>query len=391
MLSAREYGTIFPVWRLFGDPGYEFRTVTRLRARLGVVIGLLFLGGPLSDLFRGSFGTEHLAALLLGTAAFVVAYVLLMPPTPLLTRHGPKAVMVVLASMPVLAVALLAGGAPRSYAALFVYFAAAVGLLLPANAATAIIGMTAGGVGIGGALYGADGGSIAATVLTIVAIGLMMTAFGRIARTNRELQRTREELARLAVSEERLRIARDLHDLLGHSLSVISLKTELAHRLVQAEPERAAAELRDIQAVTRDALAGVREAVRGYRRPSLAQELEGARMALRAAGIDCELGESGVELPADVDAVFAWAVREGATNVIRHSGAQHCAIRVAADHDRAAVEIDDDGTGSAVGGESGSGLNGLRERAQRLRGELEVGARPGGGFRLRLSVPLAPA
>jgi two-component system sensor histidine kinase DesK len=379
------------VWRLFGDPGYELRTVTRFRARVGVVVGLLFLGGPLADLFSGSFGTGHLAALLLGTAVFVVAYVLLMPPTPWLTRRGPTAVMVVLASMPVLAVALLAGGAPRSYAALFVYFAAATGMLLPAAAATAAIGMTAAGVAAGGVVYGVDAGSLAATVLTIVAIGLMMTAFGRIARTNRELRQTREELARLAVSEERLRIARDLHDLLGHSLSVISLKSELAHRLVQAEPDRAAAELRDIQAVTRDALAGVRDAVRGYRRPSLAQELEGARVALRAAGIVCELGESSVALPADVDAVLAWAVREGATNVIRHSGAQHCAIRVDADHDRAAVEIDDDGTGSAFGAGSGSGLNGLRERAQRLRGELEAGARPGGGYRLRLSVPLAPA
>jgi two-component system, NarL family, sensor histidine kinase DesK len=391
VLDLAQSGTIPTVWRLFGDPGYELRTVTRPRARIGVVIGLLFLGGPLADLFGGSFGTGRLAALLLGTAVFVVAYVLLMPPTPWLTRRGPTAVMVVLASMPVLAVALLAGGAPRSYAALFVYFAAAVGMLLPATAATAIIGVTAVGVGIGGAVYGANGGSVAATVLTIVAIGLMMTAFGRIARTNRELQQTREELARLAVSEERLRIARDLHDLLGHSLSVISLKSELAHRLVQHEPERAAAELRDIQAVTRDALAGVREAVRGYRRPSLAQELEGAQAALRAAGIDCELGESGVELPADVEAVFAWAVREGATNVIRHSGAHRCAIRVDADRDRAAVEIDDDGTGSAVGAEPGSGLSGLRERAQRLRGELEAGARPGGGYRLRLSVPLAPA
>jgi two-component system, NarL family, sensor histidine kinase DesK len=379
------------VLRLFGDPGFEFRTVRRMRARFGVVLGLLFLGGPLSDLFGGSFGAGHRAALLLGTALFVVAYVLLMPPTPWLTRRGPTAVMVVLASMPVLAIALLAGGAPRSYAALFVYFAAAAGLLLPTSAATTVVGTTAAGVAIGGALYGASGGSVAATALTIVAIGLMMTAFGRISRTNRELQATREELARLAVSEERLRIARDLHDLLGHSLSLISLKTELAHRLVHEEPHRAAAELEDIQKVTREALAGVRDAVQGYRRMSLAHELDGARAALTAAGIDCELAESSVKLPEDVDAVLAWAVREGATNVIRHSGAHRCAIRIDAGRDSAAVEIEDDGSGAIDAGGVGSGLNGLRERAQRLRGELEAGARPGGGFRLRLSVPLAPA
>ena len=111
-----------------------------------------------------------------------------------------------------------------------------------------------------------------------------MTAFGRLARANRELRTTREELARLAVSEERLRIARDLHDLLGHSLSVIAIKTELARRLLERDPDRAAAELDDIQAVTREALAEVREAVQGYRRLALADALDGARKALTAAG-----------------------------------------------------------------------------------------------------------
>jgi two-component system sensor histidine kinase DesK len=360
--------------------------MSRLRARVGVLVGLLFLAGPLSDLFRADLGPWHLAVLLLGTALFVAAYVLLLPPGRWLIRH-PAAIPALLAAMLLLAIALLAGGAPHSYAALFVYFVAAVGVVMPTNVAVPVIGATAAGVGIAGLVADAKGGDVAATVLTIVAIGLMMTAFGRIARANRELRATREELARLAVAEERLRISRDLHDLLGHSLSVIALKSELARKLVEREPERAAAELDDIQSVTRDALAGVREAVQGYRRLSLADELEGARRALAAAGIDCSLGESPFELPEDVDAVLAWAVREGATNVIRHSGAQHCAIRVDANGDRAAIEIEDDGNGMVDGG-AGSGLSGLRERAQRLRGELEAGGRPEGGFRLRLTVPL---
>jgi two-component system sensor histidine kinase DesK len=223
-----------------------------------------------------------------------------------------------------------------------------------------------------------------------VSIGILMTAFGRIARANRELHETREELARLAVSEERLRIARDLHDLLGHSLSVIALKSELAGKLVEREPARAAAELDDIQAVTRTALAEVREAVQGYRRLALAEALESAQTALAAAGIDCDLADTDVTLPAEVDAVLAWAVREGTTNVIRHSHAMHCAIRVRADGDRAALEIEDDGS-AAPTVSRGSGLSGLRERAERVRGELEAGARPEGGFRLRLTVPLAGA
>jgi two-component system, NarL family, sensor histidine kinase DesK len=359
-------------------------------ARGGVVLGLLFLAGPLLDLLDESLAAAHLAALLLGLALFVAIYLSLLPPSDWLERLGPEGTVVALGLLPVIAIALLAGGAPTSFAALFVYFVAAAGGRLPPRAGVAVTLVTALGVGIAGWIHGDEGGAIAATVLTIVSIGVLMAAFGRIARANRELRATREELARLAVSEERLRIARDLHDLLGHSLSVIALKTELARKLVGREPDRAAAELDEIQSVTRTALAEVREAVQGYRRLALADALESAQAALTAAGIDCELADDDVTLPADVDAVLAWAVREGTTNVIRHSGALHCAIRVRTDGDRAAVEIQDDGRAAPSTGR-GSGLDGLRERAQRLRGELDAGALPEGGFRLRLTVPLAGA
>jgi two-component system sensor histidine kinase DesK len=268
-----------------------------------------------------------------------------------------------------------------------VYFVVAAGLLLPESAAIVVTLATGLGVGLAGHLHGVSDSAVAATVLTIVALGFLMAAFGRVARANSQLRATRKELARLAVSEERLRIARDLHDLLGHSLSVIALKSELASKLVEREPTRAASELDDIQAVTRTALAEVRQAVEGYRQLGLADALEGARTALAAAGIDCDVTETDLRLPADVDAVLAWAVREGTTNVIRHSHAGHCAIRVAADADRAAVEIEDDGSADPSL-ERGSGLQGLSERAERVRGELEAGTRPGGGFRLRLTVPL---
>ncbi|HST17454.1 MAG TPA: sensor histidine kinase [Gaiellaceae bacterium] len=369
-------------------PVNDFWRVPHVRARLGVLLGLLFLIGPVSDLLDEPFAAWHLAALLAGTALFVGGYLVLLPPAPALARHGDRAILLVLATLPVIAIALLLGGAPSSYVALFVYFVAAVGMLLPIRPALAIIGATALGIAIVGAVLGVSRDALAATVLTVVSIGLLMAAFGRVARANRELKATREELARLAVTEERLRIARDLHDLLGHSLSVIALKSELARRLVERDPDRAVAEIDDIQSVTREALADVRQTVQGYRRPSLADELDGARTALAAAGIDCELRDGHVELPEDVEAVLAWAVREGATNVIRHSGAQHCAIRLQAEGDRAELEIDDDGR-AAPAGTPGIGLRGLRERAQRVRGEVEAGVRPDGGFRLRLTVPLA--
>jgi two-component system sensor histidine kinase DesK len=368
----------------------DFRALSRARARGGVVLGLLFLAGPLSDLLDEPLGGLHLAALLFGLGVFVALYLSLLPPSPWLSRLGPEAGLLALFLLPVIAIVLLAAGAPTSFAALFVYFVAAAGMRLPTRAAVVTTLVTALGVAIAGWLHGDGRSAIAATSLTIVSIGILMTAFGRIARANRELHETREELARLAVSEERLRIARDLHDLLGHSLSVIALKSELAGKLVEREPARAAAELDDIQAVTRTALAEVREAVQGYRRLTLAEALESAQAALAAAGIDCDLADTDVTLPAEVDAVLAWAVREGTTNVIRHSHAMHCAIRVRADGDRAALEMEDDGS-AAPTVSRGSGLSGLRERAERVRGELEAGARPEGGFRLRLTVPLAGA
>src|SRR5262245_13451344 len=229
----------------------DFRAFSKGRARLGVLLGLLFLAGPLTDLFRQSLGPIHTALLLFGLGLFVALYLSLLPPSAWLTRLGPDAALIVLALLPVIAILLLAAGAPPSFAALFVYFVAAAGIRLPASAAIAVTLLTALGVGIAGWLHGDDGSAVSATVLTVVSIGVLMTAFGRIARANRELHATREELARLAVSDERLRIARDLHDLLGHSLSVIALKSELARKLIATDPGRAAAELEDIQSISR--------------------------------------------------------------------------------------------------------------------------------------------
>src|SRR5262249_3539777 len=151
-------------------------------------------------------------------------------------------------------------------------------------------------------------------------------AFRHLTATVAQLRRAREELARGAVNEERLRFARDLHDLLGHSLSTIVLKSELAGRLVP--PGRAAAEIADVQRAARDALQQVRAAVAGYRRPSLVSEIAAARELLAAAGIDARIGPSPAALPLAADGLLGWAVREGVTNVVRHSRARLCTIRL---------------------------------------------------------------
>ena len=174
-------------------------------------------------------------------------------------------------------------------------------------------------------------------------IGLLLVLMRDLRMRNQELSEARAELALSAVAAERERFARDLHDLLGHSLSVIAIKAELAGRLMGLDDERAATEVADVERVARESLREVREAVSGYRQPTLEKELEGARVALSAAGIEAEFERAPVTLDPDVEAVLAWAVREGATNVIRHSGARHCHVTVKAGLADAAVEVVDDG------------------------------------------------
>jgi two-component system sensor histidine kinase DesK len=217
-------------------------------------------------------------------------------------------------------------------------------------------------------------------------VGFAAVAGRLLIEANRQLSLAREQIARLAVGEERLRFARDLHDLLGHSLSVIALKSELAGRLIKRSPGLAEHEVQDIEKVARDALREVREAVAGYRQPTLAAELAGAREAMTAAGIEMRINEEHDGLPPTVEPVLAWAIREGATNVLRHSNARRCGIRIATEDGQAIAEVTDDGRGGEVN--PGSGLTGLRERVEQRAGALTAEPLPREGFRLRVSVPL---
>ena len=227
-------------------------------------------------------------------------------------------------------------------------------------------------------------------VLPTAALGLWATAFLRQLTTVAELRSAREELARMAVNEERLRFARDLHDLLGHSLSLITLKSELAGRLLPEEPERAKTEVQDIEEVARQALREVREAVAGYRSPRLDEELAGAAEMLAAAGIDFELENRAGLLPGQVDGLLAWTVREGITNVIRHSEAQSCHIQLEREDGMVRATITDDGRGETHREAPGNGLSGLTERVATFGdGQFEAGPLPEGGFRLRVHLPLS--
>lgn len=210
-----------------------------------------------------------------------------------------------------------------------------------------------------------DSGVSLSIFLAVLAVGGGMLA----SRRSRDLSAARRENARLMVEEERNRMARDLHDILGHSLTVITVKAELAGRLIDVAPDRARNEVEALEVLAREALADVRSAVEGFREISLAGELSRAREALASAGIEARLPYAVDSVPADLRELFAWVVREGVTNVIRHSGARSCTITL----DGNRLRIADDGaTASGIRSHSaspiedaggGNGLRGLRERA----------------------------
>ncbi|GAA5069903.1 sensor histidine kinase [Nocardia callitridis] len=203
-------------------------------------------------------------------------------------------------------------------------------------------------------------------------------------RGDRLAELNRRQRAELEIVEERNRVARDVHDILGHSLTVITVKTELAQRLVEVDLARAKSEMADIERLAREALAGVRETVGGLREISLRGELGNARTALAAADIAARLPDSD-ELPEVGDGeLFGWVLREAVTNVIRHSAARECAVSVT----ETAIEVTDDGRGlGPATNAAGSGLSGLRERLRAAGGTLTLSTPEGGGLRVRATIP----
>ena len=207
-----------------------------------------------------------------------------------------------------------------------------------------------------------------------------------VERSNATLRLAQQEIAHLATVAERERISRDLHDVLGHTLSLIVLKAELASKLAERDPARAIQEIRDVEQVSRSALKDVRESIRGYR-PTLADEITRARALLEAARISAEVDIGAMTLPREQDEVIALALREAVTNVVRHSGASHTQIRVWREDECAMLEVKDDGRHGTSN--EGAGLRGMRERVESLGGQVSRAFER--GMRLTVSVPLAGA
>ncbi|MGH8063207.1 MAG: sensor histidine kinase [Pseudoxanthomonas sp.] len=220
-------------------------------------------------------------------------------------------------------------------------------------------------------------------------VGLFNIGMRQKMHTNAQLRLSHEEVRRLAALAERERIGRDLHDLLGHTLSLVALKSNLASRLVGHDPETARKEMDEVSDVARDALAQVRRAVSGIRAAGLAAELASARLLLESDGVrfSYEMGE--VVLSAEQETVLALAVREAVTNIQRHARAIGASVSVSSADQQVSLRIEDDGRGGAI--VPGNGLCGMRERIESLGGKLRVDAMPGQGTRVEVTLPLLAA
>ena len=225
-------------------------------------------------------------------------------------------------------------------------------------------------------------------VVVMILLGLGAIGVRRHIANFVQLQLARDEIRRLAVNEERLRLARDLHDELGQTLSTVVLQSELVSlELSPDASESTRIRLRQVMDSARSALQSMRELVTGFRQPTLSQEVASAGATLEAAGIRCEVTSPRLELPQPTDAALAWAVREGATNVLRHSRATRCTISIATKDGHLRLTVLDDGRGSETL-DPGQGLRGLRERIEPLGGWLSTEDLAGGGFQLTVDVPI---
>jgi two-component system sensor histidine kinase DesK len=344
--------------------------------RYAPYLWLVYLGALV---FQPALDPDTTAADWVATGLMVAAFLPLYRAS--LAERDQRRLMVLLAAMAGLGVV---GTLVNAGAGVFVVYAAALaGRLSPVRRAVVAVAVLAGLAGVMFLISTVPMPWRLLAVVPIIVFVLVIGATGIIdgerARTQARLRRADEEIERLATIAERERIARDLHDLLGHTLSVIVLKSELAGRLVRSDPDRAEREVREVEHTARTALAEVRSAVAGYRAKGLGAELVNARRALSAAGVDLQATIDLPVLPAEHEAALALALREAVTNVVRHADARHTTIHADATPDVVRLEVGDDGRGAS--GPDGSGLAGMRERVTALGGHVSRHTDPSGGDR----------
>ena len=375
---------------LAGSPDNLMWPIPTIARLAWAAIWLVFLGYPISDILGTGYSPTRAVVAWICLVAFACMYLLAMwlclSLVPRVANGIQLLPLVAVFAMGV-AMALVFRG---QWTGLLVYCGVSAGWTLRWRYLVPVLFALGAFMVVSGVLLGYPWADLGFITFLTVALGFTMLAFRRLIATVIELRTARAEVARLAVADERLRISRDVHDILGHSLSVIALKAQVARRLMTSEPDAAAEAMGDVETVARESLAEVRSMVTAYRQRSLADELQGARDVLDAAGISFAVTRDSIVPPAPVDSLLAWTVREGVTNVLRHSRAHHCEISLEAGDGGFSVAIVDDGVGG-VASAGGSGLHGLRERVGAAGGRLEAGPRQQGGFRLQAFIPQAAA
>ncbi|WP_441250399.1 sensor histidine kinase [Kitasatospora sp. McL0602] len=384
--------------RLYVSPGQPIENRRQLVVKLSwMSIWMIYLLYPVTDLTSGGHTTAGQVAGWLALAVFLGGYLTLIGLRSVRPGHKERDYLIVGLLLAIALVTPFALGEP--WLTLFTYGSVCVGAVLPPRyGLPGVAGVTVAALVVS-LLVHAHPDTMVAILLPCFLSGLAQTGLQRLIGTMKELREARAAVAHLAAAEERLRLARDLHDLLGHSLSLITLKSELAGRLMdQSQDAAARAQVADIEQVARQSLIDVREAVGGYRRPTLPVELAAARTALTAAQValeaDPEVAEGRPGLGGEEAGALAWALREAVTNIVRHGeGATLCTVTVdetwegEGDH-YAVLEVTDNGRGPGKSA-PGNGLSGLEERLALVDGRLETGPGPRGrGFRLRALVPL---
>jgi two-component system sensor histidine kinase DesK len=265
------------------------------------------------------------------------------------------------------------------YASSFVPFGVSTEL-----AAALAIASIVGIAGLEGWLLHISSGFVFPATFLSTFIGAANIYFAQRNRHIEELREAHAEIEQLAKTAERERIARDLHDVLGHTLSVITLKSELAGKLIERDPLQAKAEIRDVEQTARQALADVRVAIGGYRSKGLAEEIRQARATLETAGVQSQFQSAPMQLPPTQESVLALVLREAVTNVVRHAQARNCRVQLERVNGHCRLEIEDDGRGGLA--MEGNGLRGMRERIEALGGKLERDTTR--GTRLTIHLPI---
>jgi two-component system, NarL family, sensor histidine kinase DesK len=349
----------------------------QIRSTVVTSVFLIYLVSPISQVFDGPhpWGVRALAIVLV--LLYAVIYVTVFAHSPWYSRRVRVGAVVVMSACGITLAALLG---PDDLVYMTYVVSAALVQLPPMSGLLLGTGVTAALL-IGTTVVEGSPDWLNASILVVLTIALFGTR--QVVLQNAELRAARDEIATLAVAEERTRMARDLHDVLGHSLTTITVKAGLARRILESsgDARQAIAELRDVEQLSRTALSEVRSTVSGYRKASLPAELVGARVALQAAEIAADLPHAVDNVPASLQEPFAYVLREGVTNVIRHSNARHCEVRLG----ESWIEIHDDGTAAGSSG-AGHGLAGLKERLAKVGGSLSAGPAPSGGFVVRASV-----